>query len=54
MHWTEYANAFAAFYLISGSLIMKTENIQSSIVFKVVPFFTGSALAIETLASYFR
>lgn len=30
-----------ALYLIGGSLTMQTENIKSSLLFKVIPFFLG-------------
>jgi 1,4-dihydroxy-2-naphthoate octaprenyltransferase len=38
-------------YLIGGSLIMHTDNIKSSIIFKVIPFFLGlgSLLVLNNL-----
>lgn len=38
-------------YLIGGALVMKTENLRSSILFKVIPFFLGlgSLLVLNNL-----
>lgn len=42
----------AAVYLLVGSLIIKVNNIQSAMVFKVAPFFMGIFLGIIALKNY--
>jgi len=34
-------NLITGIYLISFSFIMQTENLKSSMIFKIIPFFLG-------------
>lgn len=45
-------NLIAGLWLIINSFIMKTNNIQSTIVFKVVPFLIGLCCLIISLKLY--
>ena len=36
-------------YSLAGAFVMKTKNISSSIIFKVIPFFLGAATLIYVL-----
>lgn len=38
-----YVQIVAGIWLISIALMMQTKNLKSSIIFKVIPFFLGTA-----------
>lgn len=49
MNWLDIAQLFAALYLIGFALIIKTDDIQSSLFFKVAPMMLGLPLLIGTI-----
>lgn len=44
--------AITSVYLLIGALVIKTSNISSAMIFKVVPFFLGIGLGIIALKHY--
>lgn len=44
--------AIASIYLIWLGALMSTKNMMSAIIFRAIPFFLGSGLAIITLKNY--
>ena len=48
----EHVIAVASVYTITMALIIKTRNLHSAMLFKVVPFFLGAGLGIVALKNY--
>ena len=53
MNFILYSNLVIGSLLIATALILKTQNIQSSILFKVLPFFAGLVLIYNGLTILF-
>jgi len=48
---TQYITIAIGTYLIIFSFIMNTENIKTDFIFKIIPFFYGSFLILNSLIS---
>lgn len=48
MTWQTITQGLTAIYLIGGSLMMTTHDLQSAFVFKVIPMALGFLLAVGT------
>jgi hypothetical protein len=48
--WLTIIEGMTAVYLISGSMILEANNIQSKVYFKVIPMGFGIALAFGVVA----
>jgi hypothetical protein len=46
MIWFVFA---LAVYSLAGAFVMKTKNVASSMIFKVIPFFLGAATLLYVL-----
>lgn len=46
MEWLKYFVLFAAFYNICFGLVLHTQNLASSFIYKVIPFFLGLGLLV--------
>jgi hypothetical protein len=44
--------AITSVYLLIGALLVRTDNIMSAMLFKIVPFFLGVGLGIIALRQY--
>jgi len=44
-----YSNLLTGFLLLAVAFILRTENLVSSLFFKVLPFFLGGALVFNGL-----